>query len=359
MAQVIKRKAKEIDLVSSNNDTSNSDELTTNKRSKISSSGSSNENVGTTPVKNKKYISSSLVIEKIPSKKDDEEILNALRKKYPFKINSPQKGKPIRIYSDGIFDLFHLGHAEALKKAKTYFSDVYLLVGVCNDHDTHQKKGKTVMNEEERAQSLIHCRWVDEVIVNAPWVVTQEFIDQYDIHYVAHDAEPYPSGDCDDIYGFIKSQGKFLPVTRTEGISTSDLITRIIKDYDEFLERNLERGISPRDLGLGYLREYLMKKSISKVTSNIHQNWHGTKEELKNDLAELKNDLAQVFASMFNGEGVIDKFLRLRKPRRTLSNGSGTNTEEDEPMANRNDHSASDEDNQDNNTRRSASPVRR
>ncbi|CAJ0645877.1 8340_t:CDS:2 [Entrophospora sp. SA101] len=193
------------------------------------------------------------------------------------------------------------------------------------------------MNEEERAQSLIHCRWVDEVIVNAPWVVTQEFIDQYD------------------------SQGKFLPVTRTEGISTSDLITRIIKDYDEFLERNLERGISPRDLGLGYLREkeYLMKKSISKVTSNIHQNWHGTKEELKNDLAELKNDLAQVFASMFNGEGVIDKFLRLRKPRRTLSNGSGTNTEEDEPMANRNDHSASDEDNQDNNTRRSASPVRR
>nr|CAG8590333.1 4627_t:CDS:2 [Entrophospora candida] len=300
MAQVIKRKAKEIDL-----------------------------------------------IDKTPNKKDDEEILNALRKIHPFKINSPQKGKPIRIYSDGIFDLFHLGHAEALKKAKNYFSDVYLLVGVCNDHDTHQKKGKTVMNEEERAQSLIHCRWVDEVIVNAPWVVTQEFIDQYD---------PYPSGDCDDIYGFIKSQGKFLPVTRTEGISTSDLITRIIKDYDEFLERNLERGISPRDLGLGYLREkeYLMKKSISKVTSNIHQNWHGTKEELKNDLAELKNDLAQVFASMFNGEGVIDKFLRLRKPRRTLSNGSETNTEED-----RNDHSASDEDNQDNNTRRSASPVRR
>ncbi|CAJ0891008.1 17522_t:CDS:2, partial [Entrophospora sp. SA101] len=308
-------------FVSSNNDTSNSDELTTNKRSKISSSGSSNENVGTTPVKNKKYISSSLVIEKIPSKKDDEEILNALRKKYPFKINSPQKGKPIRIYSDGIFDLFHLGHAEALKKAKTYFSDVYLLVG---GEDGHERGGA--------------CTIIDTLPV-----------------------EPYPSGDCDDIYGFIKSQGKFLPVTRTEGISTSDLITRIIKDYDEFLERNLERGISPRDLGLGYLREkeYLMKKSISKVTSNIHQNWHGTKEELKNDLAELKNDLAQVFASMFNGEGVIDKFLRLRKPRRTLSNGSGTNTEEDEPMANRNDHSASDEDNQDNNTRRSASPVRR
>lgn len=37
---------------------------------------------------------------------------------------------------------------------------------------------------------LILCRWVDEVIPNAPWVITQEFIDKHNIDYVAHDSLP-------------------------------------------------------------------------------------------------------------------------------------------------------------------------
>lgn len=37
---------------------------------------------------------------------------------------------------------------------------------------------------------LIHCRWVDEVIPDAPWVLTKEFLDKHQIDYVAHDALP-------------------------------------------------------------------------------------------------------------------------------------------------------------------------
>jgi len=34
------------------------------------------------------------------------------------------------------------------------------------------------------------CRWVDEVIPDAPWVITQEFLDKHRIDYVAHDSLP-------------------------------------------------------------------------------------------------------------------------------------------------------------------------
>jgi len=72
------------------------------------------------------------------------------------------------------------------------------------------------MTEDERYESLRHCkyssfscctiiinkcntvshiffiisRWVDEVIPDAPWVVSEEFLDKHNIDFVAHDSLP-------------------------------------------------------------------------------------------------------------------------------------------------------------------------
>ncbi len=51
-----------------------------------------------------------------------------------------------------------------------------------------------------------------------------------------------------DVYGPIKTAGKFLETQRTEGISTSDLIVTIVKDYDQYVARNLSRGYSKEAL---------------------------------------------------------------------------------------------------------------
>ncbi|KAF7831604.1 choline-phosphate cytidylyltransferase 2-like [Senna tora] len=170
--------------------------------------------------------------------------------------SSPPEDRPVRVYADGIYDLFHFGHARSLEQAKISFPNTYLLVGCCNDEVTHKYKGKTVMTEAERYESLRHCKWVDEVIPDAPWVMTQEFLDKHKIDFVAHDSLPYAdaSGAGNDVYEFVKSIGKFKETKRTEGISTSDIIMRIVKDYNQYVLRNLDRGYSRKDLGVSYVK---------------------------------------------------------------------------------------------------------
>jgi hypothetical protein len=52
----------------------------------------------------------------------------------------------------------------------------------------------------------------------------------------------------------VKKIGKFKETKRTEGISTSDIIMRIVKDYNEYVMRNLARGYTRKDLGVSYVK---------------------------------------------------------------------------------------------------------
>lgn len=123
-----------------------------------------------------------------------------------------------------------------LEQAKTAFPDTYLIVGVTGDAETHKRKGLTVLTGAERAETVRHCKWVDEVIPNCPWIVTPEFLAKHNIDYVAHDDEPYSADEGDDIYGPIKAQGKFLVTQRTEGVSTTGIITKYAAEF--FLPSN-------------------------------------------------------------------------------------------------------------------------
>ncbi|TBU04132.1 choline-phosphate cytidylyltransferase [Hamiltosporidium tvaerminnensis] len=252
--------------------------------------------------------------------------------------------RPVRIYCDGIYDLFHYGHALSLKQAKNLFPSVYLLVGIPSDTVTQKLKGKTVLSAVERAESLIHCKYVDEVILDAPWVITLDFIKQHSIDFVAHDDIPYPgpnetekdkkeenstnSSSTDttinqpkinkqeneipinsyttDIYAHLKKLNIFVPTKRTKGVSTSAIITRIVSDYDTFVRRNLERGISAKDLNISFLQEskFKMKKKVDKIIQNVDS-------DLKNEMREIKREIRVVIKYWENmSHKMIRNFLK-------------------------------------------------
>lgn len=93
--------------------------------------------------------------------------------------------RTIRIYTDGVYDLFHPGHTEQLRQAKQAFPSVHLIVGVCSDADTLEfKKCLPIMNENERVNMIKQCKYVDEVYESPPFFPTVEFVDSLQVGLV-------------------------------------------------------------------------------------------------------------------------------------------------------------------------------
>jgi len=203
-------------------------------------------------------------------------------------------GRPVRLYADGIFDMFHFGHAKALQQVKEAYPNVEMIAGCCNDEMTHRLKGRTVMVDTERYESLRHCKWVDEVLTDAPWVITDDFLEQNRIDFVCHDALPYAdtSGEAGDgdVYTQLKKRGMFYETQRTDGISTSDLIVRIISEYDTFIRRNLQRGYSAEEMNVPWTKEKQVQ--IDMAMNEARTALTGSVAKAKAKVSEVKDKMA-------------------------------------------------------------------
>jgi len=176
-----------------------------------------------------------------------------------------------------------------LEQAKKAFPNTHLTVGVTGDKETHRRKGLTVLSAKERAETVRHCRWVDEVVEDCPWIVTTDFLSKRKIDYVAHDDIPYGADEGDDIYKPIKEQGKFLVTQRTEGVSTTGIITKIVRDYEQYISRQLRRGTSRQELNISWLKknELDMKRHVAELRDSIRTNWTTTGQELGKELKQF------------------------------------------------------------------------
>ncbi|XP_065333284.1 choline-phosphate cytidylyltransferase A-like [Cloeon dipterum] len=216
--------------------------------------------------------------------------------------------RPVRVYADGIYDLFHQGHARQLMQAKSMFPNVYLIVGVNGDYLTHMKKGKTVMTEDERFEAMRHCRYVDEVVKEAPWQLEDSFLNKHKIDFVAHDDEPYTVGVGTDAYAHVKQRGMFVATERTDGVSTSDLVARIVKDYDIYIRRNLSRGYSAKELNVSFLREkkLMFQEKVGKIkdkSKQVFDSIEGKRTDLIRNWEEKSREFIDSFLLLFRRNG--------------------------------------------------------
>jgi cytidyltransferase-like protein len=149
----------------------------------------------------------------------------------------------MRIYTDGVFDLFHYGHVAVFKQIKLKYPDCHLIVGINSDKDTLKYKGPVVMTYDERVKSISECKYIDELLDDVPWFITEEFLIKNNIDYIAREDSPYLSNN-EDIYAIPKKLGKYLPIVNyTTEISTSKLINRILNNYDLYYNRNKSRNL--------------------------------------------------------------------------------------------------------------------
>ncbi len=129
----------------------------------------------------------------------------------------------IRVYTDMVADLFHYGHVEFLKQARALGD--YLVVGVCADDVVEVYKNRPILTMEERVVSVAGCRYVDEVIPNAPWRFDPTWIEKYDIHLVVH-GDDYTREQQVHYYGVPIEKGIFRTLPYRKGISTTEIIAR-------------------------------------------------------------------------------------------------------------------------------------
>ena len=100
------------------------------------------------------------------------------------------------------------------------------------------------------------CKWVDEVYFPAPWSPDLKFMNKIKVDFIAHDTIPYPTPDYDDCYKEMKEVGRFIPTKRGEGISTTCILNRILKNRESYYEKNIKKGISREEMNLSYLHYF-------------------------------------------------------------------------------------------------------
>ncbi len=202
-------------------------------------------------------------------------------------------------YCPGSFDMFHIGHLNLLRNAKSRCE--YLIAGVVTDEVYMSYKLRPpVIPFEERLEIVSQCKYVDRAIG-----VTMELQDKWkaweELHYDCHFAGSDHEGDWPELEERLRSVGAFLEFfPYTQSTSSTQIRHTLERDYvfrkymGEFQETKLVL-FGAGDLAEDYLCTYGDSARPAFLVDNNPKKWGTEKlgikvyspEALKEDGREL------------------------------------------------------------------------
>ncbi|HLO26995.1 MAG TPA: D-glycero-beta-D-manno-heptose 1-phosphate adenylyltransferase, partial [Geobacteraceae bacterium] len=139
-----------------------------------------------------------------------------------------KRGKRV-VFTNGCFDLLHVGHVKYLQKART-FGDL-LVLGLNSDASVRRLKGpkRPLIGEEERAHLLAALDCVDFVVTfdeDTPLQLIQNLKPMVLVKGGDYSPEQVVGKDVVESYG-----GRVELVDFVDGRSTTNIIEKIVKNY--------------------------------------------------------------------------------------------------------------------------------
>ncbi|XP_063817287.1 ethanolamine-phosphate cytidylyltransferase isoform X2 [Pseudophryne corroboree] len=134
--------------------------------------------------------------------------------------------RTVRVWCDGCYDMVHYGHSNQLRQARAMGD--YLIVGVHTDEEISRHKGPPVFTQEERYKMVRAIKWVDEIVAGAPYVTTLDTLDKYNCDFCVHGNDITLTVDGKDTYEEVKLADRYRECQRTQGVSTTDLVGRML-----------------------------------------------------------------------------------------------------------------------------------
>uniref|UniRef100_A0A4W4FQJ9 ethanolamine-phosphate cytidylyltransferase n=1 Tax=Electrophorus electricus TaxID=8005 RepID=A0A4W4FQJ9_ELEEL len=124
------------------------------------------------------------------------------------------------------YDMVHYGHSNQLRQAKAMGD--HLVVGVHTDEEISKHKGPPVFTQEERYKMVRAIKWVDEIVEGAPYVTTLQTLDKHNCDFCVHGDDITLTVDGRDTYEEVKRMDRYRECKRTQGVSTTDLVGRML-----------------------------------------------------------------------------------------------------------------------------------
>ena len=137
-----------------------------------------------------------------------------------------------RGYTQGVYDMFHIGHLNLINNAKKYCE--YLIVSVNSDALVEEYKNKIpVINQEERRYIIENIKAVDQAVI-ADTLDKNIQLEKYDfdVIFIGDDWKGDPRWEKTK-YDLNKAGVDVVFLPHTDGICSTELRSRVRKKVEE------------------------------------------------------------------------------------------------------------------------------